>query len=234
MLEFSLIIPVYNEQDRLNEVYQNLVSVLNPITDEYEIIFVDNGSTDGSLEIIRQLREADDHVCFVRLNQNYGPTSAFDAGARNALGDVVLSLDPGKAVDARRIPDLLEHLAEYDAVFGYQTDLPEPAQRPFAAFIRPVKNFFRRPAFRNVETPLKVIQSYVLRKVKLFDGVFHLIPDLVRREGFSVCEVPINRPTRLKNSRNKLRNRFLSALRDSLTLKRIKQNDLQYSVIEKG
>ena len=120
MLDLSIVIPVYNEEENLPLLWPELRGVLEPLGLAFEVVFVDDGSRDRSAEIIRGFREADPRVRLVRLKANAGETAATDAGLKAARGRLVAVMDADLQNDPHDLPMLLSHLDRWDAVTGWR------------------------------------------------------------------------------------------------------------------
>ncbi|NPA53174.1 MAG: glycosyltransferase family 2 protein, partial [Aquificae bacterium] len=122
-VELSIVIPIYNEEENLPILYEKLKSVLEKLGKSYEIIFVNDGSTDRSWEIIKELSQKDPRVVGVNFRRNYGQTAAMSAGFDVAQGDVIITMDGDLQNDPEDIPKLLEKMQEgYDIVSGWRKD----------------------------------------------------------------------------------------------------------------
>ena len=122
MVDLSVVIPVYNEEENLPPLWEELRGVLAGLGLEVEVIFVDDGSRDGSAEIVRGLRAADPRVRLVRLKSNAGETAATDAGFKAARGRWVVVMDADLQHDPADIPKLLGHLDRWDAATGWRRE----------------------------------------------------------------------------------------------------------------
>lgn len=124
--DLSIVIPLLNEVDNLEILYRKLSQVLETLPNTYEIIFIDDGSTDGSFELLRTIQSKDDHVRIIRFRRNFGQTAAFSAGFDLAEGDVVITMDADLQNDPTDIPRLLAKLDEgYDVVSGWRVQRQE-------------------------------------------------------------------------------------------------------------
>ncbi len=125
--DVTIVIPVFNEEESLSELLRQLDAALAPLEVETEIIFVDDGSGDGSLAVLRQLAARDERVKVIVFRRNFGQTAALDAGFRHARGDVIVAMDADLQNDPADIPRLLDKIAEgYDVVSGWRKKRREP------------------------------------------------------------------------------------------------------------
>ena len=122
-MELSIVVPLYNERDNLAPLHEELARVLGAAAASYEMLFVDDGSTDGSADVLRTIKAGDPHVRVFRLARNSGQTAALACGLHQAAGDVVVAIDGDGENDPADIPRLLAKLAEgYDLVSGWRTE----------------------------------------------------------------------------------------------------------------
>ncbi|MFZ0487242.1 MAG: glycosyltransferase family 2 protein, partial [Arenicellales bacterium] len=122
-MDVSVIIPVFNEQDNLERLHDEIKTGLKSLSGEYEIIFVDDGSRDASMEVLLRLRDSDPHVKVISFRKNFGQTAAISAGFDHARGDVVVTMDADLQNDPADIPMLLDKINEgYDLVSGWRYD----------------------------------------------------------------------------------------------------------------
>ena len=121
VVELSVVLPVYNEKDNLQQVYSELKEVLDGIGRPYEILFVDDGSNDGSIDVLEQISTTDVNVRAVQFRRNFGQTAALAAGLDLSRGDVIVTLDADLQNDPTDIPDLLEKIDQgADLVCGWR------------------------------------------------------------------------------------------------------------------
>ena len=127
MRELSLVVPVYNEEESLTTLYDEIVAVAQTLDAEIELIFVDDGSTDSSWSIIAALAERDSRVIGVRFRRNFGKADALDVGFRTATKPIVMTLDADLQDDPKEIPDFLKLLdSGYDVVSGWKKKRHDP------------------------------------------------------------------------------------------------------------
>jgi undecaprenyl-phosphate 4-deoxy-4-formamido-L-arabinose transferase len=133
----SVVVPVYNEKDNIEELYDRLTRVLQNLNRSYEIIFVNDGSTDASDRMLRDIAEKDEHIMAIEFNRNYGQHQAIFAGFENASGDVVVTIDADLQNPPEEIPNLLEKSDKgYEAVFTIRKGRRDSLFRRFASYIR--------------------------------------------------------------------------------------------------
>lgn len=193
MPELSVVIPVFNEAENLEPLWAELRKVLDEIGRAYEVIFVNDGSTDGSGEIIRRLAAANGAVRSVSFEANCGQTAAFDAGFKAARGALVITMDADMQNDPHDIPVMLELIGEYDVVVGWRHNRRDPAFKRFQArFARRYRQKRLGDRFHDVGCSLKVYKRECLDGLKLYKGLHRFLPILFEWEGRRVAEVKVN------------------------------------------
>ncbi|MFH1422233.1 MAG: glycosyltransferase [Planctomycetota bacterium] len=136
-IDISVVIPVHNEEDNIDELYDRLTKTLKTTNESYEIILVNDGSTDKSEEKLKDIAEKDEHVTAIQLKRNYGQHQAIFAGFENSQGDVVITIDADLQNPPEEIPNLLKKSAEgYDIVFTIRENRQDSLFRKFASYIR--------------------------------------------------------------------------------------------------
>jgi dolichol-phosphate mannosyltransferase len=232
--EYSIVIPVFNEQKNIFPLRDNIIEAMASISDDYEVIFVDDGSTDGSREIIRKINSQNPGFRYIFFDGNYGQTAALDAGFKAAIGDTIITMDADLQTNANDIPLLLKHLGPYDAVVGYRKKRADNWMKRISSQIaNSVRNQLSGENIRDVGCPLKVIKRKALRSIKLYNGMHRFFPTLLKFEGYTVFEVPVNHYPRVHGqSKYNVRNRIFRALRDLIAVRWMKSRYLKYQITE--
>ena len=221
-LELSVVIPIYNEQDNIEQLYRDLKQVLEGLAKSYEIVAVDDGSTDSSFEVLRELHRGDDLLKVVRLRRNFGQAAAFAAGFDRAVGEIIVSMDADLQFDPADISKLLDKISEgYDIVSGWRSDrqetyltrrLPSMAANWLISRITGVE-------LHDYGCSLKAYRSEVIRNVRLYGELHRFIPALASSIGVHLAEVPVSHyPRRHGKSKYDL-SRTLTVILDLLTVK---------------
>ncbi len=229
---FSLVIPVYNERDNLAVLHGEITDVLKPIGDAYEILFVDDGSTDGSDAVLRALRAGDPRVRVLTFARNAGQSAAMDAGFKGARGDVVVTLDADLQNDPSDIPRLLEALEGFDAVVGVRRERRDNLVRRVSSKVANyVRNRLSDETITDTGCSLKAFRREALERLVLYDGMHRFLPTLLKMDGFRVREVPVgHRPRRHGESKYGIGNRLLPSFMDLLAVRWMKRRKLRYEV----
>ncbi len=236
MPELSVVIPVYNEEENLPPLWEELRGVLDGRGLAFEVVFVDDGSRDRSAEIIRGFREADRRVRLVRLKANAGETAATDAGFKAAHGTWVVVMDADLQNDPRDIPARLSHLDTWDAVTGWRVKRGEGdgwLRRVSSRVANGVRNRLSEESIRDSGCTFRAFRRECLRDLVLYRGFHRFIPTLLTMRGYRVLEVPVNhRPRRFGRSKYGVMNRAFIAFADLLVVRWMKSRILRYEVAE--
>src|SRR3954453_8466170 len=218
----SVVIPIHNEEPAILPLYDRLTIVLEALQKPYEIIFVDDASTDRSFDLLANLVETDNRLKVLRLRRNFGQTPALAAGFDEASGDVVVSLDGDLQHDPDDIPLLLEKIEEgYDIASGWRKERVDNAiTRKIPSKIA---NWLMAKAsgveLRDFGTTFKAYRSEILKDVHLYGELHRFIPALASFYGARVAEVPIRNTPRATGDSHYGLGRTFRVLFDILTIK---------------
>ncbi|MBN2072056.1 MAG: glycosyltransferase family 2 protein [Candidatus Krumholzibacteriota bacterium] len=216
----SVVIPLYNEEESIEELYSRLVSVLGKVSGDLELIFIDDGSNDGSLNIIRKLRDGDTRVKIISFNRNYGKSPALSEGFEAAKGDIVVTIDADLQDNPDEIPGMIEKLElGYDLISGWKKNRKDPITKTlpskvfnfFAAMITGIK-------LHDINCGLKVYRREVVKRIDVYGELHRVIPVLAGWEGFRIGEHRVSHFER-KYGRSKYgMKRFLNGIFDLTTV----------------
>ena len=234
MLDLSVVIPVYNEEENLPRLWPELRGVLDTMGLSFEVVFVDDGSGDRSAEIIRGLRETDRRIRLVRLKANAGGSAATDAGFKGARGRRVVTMDADLQNDPHDIPMLVDHLERWDAVTGWRVTRDDPLVRRLSSRIaNGIRNAVSDETVQDSGCTFRAFRRECLRSLVLYRGFHRFIPTLLRMRGYRVLEVPVtHRPRRFGRSKYGIGNRAFAAFRDLLVVRWMKNRTLRYDIAE--
>ena len=236
MVDLSVVIPVYNEEENLPHLWPELRSVLEPLGLTFEVVFVDDGSRDRSAELIRGFRDVDPRVRLVRLKANAGETAATDAGFKAARGRWVVTMDADLQNDPHDIPTLLSHLDRWDAVTGWRVNRGEGdslVRRISSRVANRTRNLISDESIQDSGCTFRAFRRECLRGLVLYRGFHRFIPTLLKMRGYRVIEVPVrNRPRRFGRSKYGVLNRLFIATADLLVVRWMKNRLLRYEVAE--
>ncbi|MGC8883121.1 MAG: glycosyltransferase family 2 protein [Bryobacteraceae bacterium] len=218
----SVVIPIHNEEQAILPLYDRLTAVLERLGRPYEIIFVDDASTDRSFELLANLVETDPRLRVVRLRRNFGQTAALSAGFDEARGDVVVSMDGDLQHAPEDLPALVEKLDEgYDIVSGWRK------QRNDHLLLRKIPSRIANWLMAKVSgvplhdfgTTFKAYRAEILKDVNLYGELHRFIPALASFYGARIAEVPIQNPPRAGGASHYGLGRTFNVLFDILTIR---------------
>ncbi len=191
--EVSLVIPLYNEAESLPELQASLAAALMPYADRCEMIFVDDGSTDGSFERLKALRDGDKRVKLVRLRSNQGKAVALAAGFREALGEIIVTMDADLQDDPKEIPKFLQKLEEgYDLVSGWKVMRHDPwLRRLLSAIFNRVTSRLTGVRLHDFNCGFKAYRRAVIEELRLYGELHRFIPALANWRGFRIDEIEV-------------------------------------------
>jgi glycosyltransferase involved in cell wall biosynthesis len=216
----SVVVPVHNEERSLELLYDELRAALEPLAREWETVFVDDGSTDGSFAALTRLHARNDNVRVVRLRRNFGKSAALAAGFANAAGGVIVTIDADLQDDPAEIPRLLAKLEEgFDLVSGWKVHRRDPlGRRVLSRTFNAITGRVSGLRLRDLNSGLKAYQAEVVRGLRIYGELHRFLPVLAHYRGFRVTEVPVNhRPREHGRSRYGLE-RYLRGFFDLLTV----------------
>jgi len=218
-VDVSVVIPIYNERDNVEPLLKELLA--SPMAgDVCEVIFVDDGSDDGTTRIIERLCANDPRVKAIVFRRNFGKSSALDAGFRQAKGDVVVTLDGDLQDDPNEIPNLLKRLDEgYDLVSGWKRDRQDPPTKTLPSlFFNAVVRTFSAVKIHDFNCGLKAYRSEVVRELNLYGEQHRFIPILANNRGFRVGEIPVRHRRRIHGKSKFGPRRLLRGFFDFITV----------------
>jgi dolichol-phosphate mannosyltransferase len=216
--EISLVVPVYNEEASLPLLAEEIQRAMQAWGRPYEVLFVDDGSTDGSLAALILLASRDGALRVIRQARNAGQSAALDAGFRHARGSVVVTLDADLQNDPADIPLLLARLDDHDVVCGVRAHRRDSWVRRLSSGIaNAVRNRLTHESVADVGCTLKAFRAEYLRRVPVWSGMHRFLPTLLRMEGARIAEVEVShRPRRFGEPKYNIRNRIWRASADLL------------------
>jgi glycosyltransferase involved in cell wall biosynthesis len=216
------VIPLFNEAQNISPLYHALKAAMEELGTAWEAIFVDDGSTDGSYEILQQLLGHDDHVSVIQLRRNFGQTAAMAAGFDHARGDIIVALDGDLQNDPKDIARLVNKLAEgYDVVSGWR------ANRQDGFWLRRLPSKVANWLISRITgthlhdygCTLKAYQAKMIKELRLYGEMHRFIPALMGGNGARIAEIPVNHCVRRYGKSKYGISRTLRVVLDLLTVK---------------
>jgi glycosyltransferase involved in cell wall biosynthesis len=216
----SLVIPLLDEEESLRQLYEHIVAVVDREGYSAEIIFIDDGSRDGSWTIIRELCNTDDRVRGIRFRRNFGKSAGLRTGFRVARGEIVVTMDADLQDDPEEIPNLIAKLDEgYDLVTGWKEVRHDPISKrlPSKIFNR-VTSMLTGLRLHDFNCGLKAYHREVTQELRMNRGMHRFVPALAHWRGFRVTEIPVKHHPRLYGKSKYGLKRFVEGFLDLLTV----------------
>lgn len=194
----SVVVPLLNEERSLRPLLDELSAALEERGEPYEVVFVDDGSTDGSPSVLQQLHDESTNVVVVRLRRNFGKAAALQAGFGEARGDVIVTIDADLQDDPAEIPKLLAKLDEgFDLVSGWKTRRHDSrVRRLLSRLFNWATGLVSGVRLHDVNCGLKAYRAEVLKGLRIYGELHRFIPVLASYRGFRVAEIPVNHRAR--------------------------------------
>jgi glycosyltransferase involved in cell wall biosynthesis len=233
-VELSIVLPVYNEAQSLPVLWEELQAVLKTVEKSAEVIVVDDGSTDSSVEFVRLAQATDARVRLIRLAQNRGLSSALAAGLRAVRGRIVVTLDSDLQSDPQDIPLLLAELDRWDAACGWRRDRRDPwLKRISSRVANRVRAAVLGDQVRDSACSLRAMHRRCVDSLPFFDGFHRFVPALLRQAGHRVIVIPVHhRPRRFGISHYGVRNRAWRGIVDVFGVRWLQTRRLHYEARE--
>jgi len=221
-LDVSVVIPLLNEEENIPILYEELTQTLAKTKFEYELVFVDDGSSDSSLAILEKLQQNDSHICVISLRKNFGQTAAMSAGFDMADGEVIIAMDADLQNDPADIPMLLEKIAEgADLVTGWRYNRQDPflSRKLPSKIANRIISFATGVHLHDYGCTLKAFRYDVIKTIKLYGEMHRFIPAIASAMGVSIAEVKVNHRSRRFGTSKYGISRTLRVILDLITVK---------------
>lgn len=230
----SVILPVFNEVESLPPLWKELVEVLPALADSFEVIFVDDGSTDGSAGILDRLAKEDPRVRLLRFEANAGLSAAFYAGLQAASGQIVATMDSDLQSDPRDIGMLMTYLSEADAAVGWRHVRHDSwLKRVSSRIANAIRKAITGDTVQDSACSLRVMRRECVNAMPPYTGMHRFMPTLLKISGFRVVQVRVNhRPRRFGRSKFGVSDRAFSAFADLLVVRWMMIRRLRYRLAE--
>jgi dolichol-phosphate mannosyltransferase len=232
MTLYSVVIPIMDEVENIEPLIAELEPVMMTMDQDWELICVNDGSTDGSGELLDRLAKEKPFLKPIHFTQNFGQSSGFDAGFAAAQGEFIITLDGDRQNDPADIPKLIAASDNSDLVCGHRVNRRDPWNK---RWISKLANWVRSRVCQD-HTPdtgcsLKLYRTSALRSIKLYDGMHRFLPALFLIEGFTVHSVPVQHRARVNGeSKYFFFNRSLRPFMDMFAVWWMRKRHLRYQV----
>jgi glycosyltransferase involved in cell wall biosynthesis len=202
---FSIVVPLYNEAASLVPLYVRLTQVMTTLESRYEIIFVDDGSRDGTAQLLDEIYESDSRVKVITLRRNFGQTAALKAGFDAARGDIVISMDGDLQHEPEQIPEFVSKLeGGYDIVSGWRAERQDNwlSRRLPSKIANWAMSKLARVPLHDFGTTFKAYRRETIQSIQLYGDLHRFIPALAAGVGARIAEIPIGNPPRTNGKSN--------------------------------
>lgn len=236
--ELSVVLPCYNEEGNLGPLLAAVRQALEPLRRPYEIVVTDDGSTDQSWRLLREMAARDPRLRVQRLARNSGQSAALWAGLKAARGAILVTLDADLQNDPGELPRFLEALGPYDCVCGSRVEsrkkgdgLVRVASSRIANWVR---NTLSGEEISDSGCCYRAFKRECVENLKFFHGMHRFMPTLIRLEGFRVVEIPISTHARLAGqAKYGVWNRLFASFYDLLAVRWMKKRMIKFEVAER-
>lgn len=231
-ITYSVVVPMKNEADHVRALVGEIEQTLNSLGQPWELICIDDGSTDNTRELLFTLKAQRPALIILALAAPSGQSAALAAGFARARGEFVITLDGDRQNDPADIPKLLTAMADFDLICGRRIDRCDPwTRRVISRLSNAIRRRVCEDGIHDAGCALKVCRASCLRSIRLFDGMHRFLPALFQLEGFRVREVPVShRPRTAGSSKVGLHNRFVRPIADMLMVAWMQRRHLRYHV----
>lgn len=220
-MKISVVVPIYNEEENIDELYARLKTVLDTLPHEYEMIFVDDGSTDATPSLLEKIRSSDGRVLVINFRRNFGQTAAFAAGFDYASGEVIITMDGDLQNDPDDIPKLIGMLEDNDIVSGWRRRRQDPfiSRRLPSMIANWIISRVTGVTLHDYGCSLKAYRSNVVKNIRLYGEMHRFIPAVAKWYGVRVAEVETLHHPRLRGKSKYGISRTIRVILDLITVK---------------
>ena len=232
--QLTLVVPAYNEQDNIAPLLQRASAALAATGQSFEIIIVDDGSTDATPRLLSEAMPTRPWLRVIRMARNVGQSAAFDAGFKAACGQVIITIDADLQNDPEEIPRLLPLLDGCDMITGWRKDRRDTSFRRLQTRIaNRIRNALTGETIHDSACSLKLYKRHCLSGLQMYAGMHRFMPTLVKMRGYTVIETPVKHsPRQAGTPKYGLSNRVWHTLFDLLAVRWMKKRNLRYQAAE--
>ncbi len=230
MQSLSIVIPVYNEEDNIGPLVRRIAEAMSPWQGTVEILFVDDGSSDQTLDLLKGVQANDPRIRIAHFKKNLGQTAAMAAGFRLARGEAVATIDADLQNDPAEIPRLVEMLKDWDVVCGVRTRRKDTRWKRISSRIaNGFRNWVTDDNIIDTGCTLKAYRRECLEGLELYKGMHRFLPTLIKMRGYRVTQVPVSHHPRLAGkTKYGTWGRLVKGLEDVWAVRWMKKNHIDY------
>ncbi len=231
-MKYSIVIPVHNEEKNLPILVNELSGVITKLDGEVEVIFIDDGSNDNSFNLVSALKKRFEWIKIIKVKKRSGQTAAFDAGFKQAQGEIIITMDADLQNNPDDIFKLLKYYPSNDVISGKRVNRKDTLTKKISSRIANyIRNKITNEHIVDTGCSLKLFKAEYIKRLKLFDGLHRFLPTLCKMEGAKVIEVPVShRPRKYGKTHYGILNRAFKALIDAFAVRWMKKKFLNYKV----
>lgn len=231
-IKYSVVIPLKNEEGNIEDLIHEVEPVMNQLHSPWELICIDDGSTDETLNILKKLGKSKKYLRTLVFDRNYGQSSAFDAGFRAAKGEFVITLDGDRQNDPNDIPKMIEAIKDADLVCGRRVNRKDPWSKKIPSFFaNKIRSQMCDDGVHDTGCSLKVYRKKCLERIKMYHGMHRFLPALFKIEGFRIVEIPVNHRERTQGkTKYNFFNRSFNTIADMWAVRWMNKRRLHYKI----
>lgn len=221
----SFVVPAYNEEESLDELYSQVIENYNKcvaanLVEDYEFLFVDDGSTDGTANKIKELHSRDEHVRYIIFRKNFGKSPAMQAAFRNVTGDIIITMDADLQDDPSELLNLMTELEKgYDMVVGWKVNRLDPMEKKLPSkLFNKVTSKMSGLKLHDFDCGYKAMRREVVDALDLYGELHRYVPVLAYRKGFKITEIPVHHNKRIHGKSKYGFERYLRGLFDFMSV----------------
>jgi len=235
-MKYSVVVPLKDEESNIEDLVMELKPVMHHIGQPWELICIDDGSKDRTLAILKELQKSTPELRIITFTQNFGQSSAFDAGFRAARGEFVITMDGDRQNDPRDIPKLIGAINGFHLVCGQRVDRQDPwSKKVISKIANAIRSRVCEDGVTDTGCSLKLYRTECLQKIPLFEGMHRFLPALFLIHGYKVGQVPVNHRQRVKGeTKYHLFNRSFNTIVDMWAVRWMKKRHLHYEETQNG
>ena len=236
MYDFTIIVPVYNEEDNLNRVEKELLAYTNMAIKKTEILFVNDGSTDKSQAMIESICAKNEAFGYISFKKNKGLSAAIKAGFDHVSTDLVGYIDSDLQTSPEDFNKLLEHVDSYDLVTGVRADRKDNFIKNMSSTIaNSIRRGFTHDGMDDTGCPLKVLKTPYAKRIPMFKGLHRFLPAMILLQEGKVLQIPVRHFPRIAGTAKfGVWNRLLGPLMDCFAYLWMKKKYINYTIARKG
>ena len=234
--EFTIVVPLYNEEPNLLRAEQELDNYIQKALVRTCVLFVNDGSTDKSLDLVKEISDRNEHFKFISFDRNYGLSSAIKAGFDHAITPLIGYIDSDLQTDPDDFNLLLEHVGQYDLVTGVRMNRKDSFTKNISSLMANfIRRSFTQDGMDDTGCPLKVIKADFAKKIPMFKGLHRFLPAMILLQNGKIKQVPVRHYARLAGKpKFHILNRLIGPLVDCFAYLWMRRNYINYKVAQKN